>query len=94
MMYSKYEIGSRIQELRIARGLTQEALAEELDLSTVFIAKIEIGAKGCSIESLVKIAELFAVSLDFLVMGKRQCYSIADDLDKVLGILSEMRQKI
>lgn len=42
-MSLKKNFGARIQKLRQARGLTQEQLAEKMNKSTGAIAKIEVG---------------------------------------------------
>jgi len=59
MYYDITEIGRRIQRLRRAKGLTQERLAEELNISVVHLAKIENGKRGCSLDILVDIAASF-----------------------------------
>lgn len=43
MHYNALNTGKRIQKLRKDKGLTQEQLAERLNLSTVHMAKIETG---------------------------------------------------
>ena len=47
MIYDTLEIGRRIQKLRREKGLTQEQLAERLNVSTVHLAKIETGKCWC-----------------------------------------------
>ena len=46
MSYDTLETGRRIQKLRREKGLTQEQLAERLNVSTVHLAKIETGKRG------------------------------------------------
>ena len=46
MIYDTLEIGRRIQKLRREKGLTQEQLAERLNVSTVHLAKIETDRKS------------------------------------------------
>ena len=70
MYYDVYESGKRIQELRKSHGLTQEQLAEKLNISTVHLAKIEIGGRSCSLDILISIASFFKASLDYIVLGK------------------------
>lgn len=64
------EIGKRVQVLRIAKGHTQQELAEELGLSMNMIAKVESGLRIPSIDTFVIMAEFFETSLDFIVLGK------------------------
>ena len=70
MIYDTLEIGRRIQKLRREKGLTQEQLAERLNVSTVHLAKIETGKRGCSLDILLDFASFFNASLDYLVLGK------------------------
>ena len=50
-------LGKRVRELRKARLLTQEELAELADLHPTFIGGIERGEKNLSIQSLLRIAD-------------------------------------
>jgi len=60
-------LGARIQQQRQQRGLSQQGAAEKLDLSTSFFSRVERGEKVASLETLIKIANLFGFSLDFLL---------------------------
>lgn len=70
MYYDAALTGKRIQKLRKSQGLTQEQLAEELNISAVHMSKIEIGKRSCSLDVLAEIAVFFGASLDYLVLGK------------------------
>jgi transcriptional regulator with XRE-family HTH domain len=60
-------LGSKIRQLRKENNLTQEALAEEIDLSYTYIGQVERGARGINLPNLIKIANRFGVSLDYLL---------------------------
>ena len=62
-------LGERIVALRRQRGLSQDALAEALGVSRQSVSKWETDASVPDLERLVKLSELFAVSLDELVKG-------------------------
>jgi transcriptional regulator with XRE-family HTH domain len=49
--------GRRLRELRKARGLTQEALAEAADLSGNYISDLELGLKVPSLTILVRLSD-------------------------------------
>ncbi len=49
--------GRRLRELRKARGMTQEALAEAADLSGNYISDLELGLKVPSLTILVRLSE-------------------------------------
>lgn len=56
-------IGRRVQALRRARGLSQEALAEAIDRSVDTISLVERGRAATRIETAVKLAEALGVDL-------------------------------
>lgn len=62
-------LGQRIHELRTAAGLSQEQLAERLDVSRQAISKWELDASTPDLDRLVLLSRLFGVSLDQLVSG-------------------------
>jgi len=64
-------IGSRIAELRKAKGWSQADLAKALEASRDIVGKYERNDNAPSIEMASKIADVFEVSLDYL-LGKEQ----------------------
>jgi len=63
----KMEIGSKINQLRKLSGMTQEQLAEKLNVSRQTISKWELDSSSPDLESIVKISRIFHVSLDDLL---------------------------
>lgn len=59
--------GSRLQQARKSKGLSQEDLAKELGTKGPAIGRYERDAMKPSIEAAAKLAELLDVSLDWLV---------------------------
>ena len=57
----------QIYRLRTARGLSQEGLAERLGVSRQSVSKWETGAAVPDLERLIKLCDLFGVSLDELI---------------------------
>lgn len=70
MNYDVKESGNRIRQLRMDNGFTQEYVALALSIDRSFYNRIEMGKKGCSIDLLIQLSDLFHVSLDYLVVGK------------------------
>lgn len=60
-------IGSRIAYLRDQRGLTQEELASSLGISRAALSHYEKNRREPDTETLSKVADLFAVTIDYLV---------------------------
>lgn len=63
------EIGSRVQEIREKRGLTQECFAELLDVGVQHVSKMERGVTGMSLTTLKNICQILNISADYLLMG-------------------------
>lgn len=69
-MKTKHQtIGQRIKELRELKGLTQAELGEKLFVSDKTVSKWEKDKSEPDSASLVKIAECFNVTLDYLLTG-------------------------
>jgi transcriptional regulator with XRE-family HTH domain len=60
-------IGRRIKAAREKKQLTQEQLAELVDLSTMHVSVIERGVKLPKLETLINIANVLDVSADVLL---------------------------
>ncbi len=60
-------ISVKIQQLRKSNGLSQEQLAEKLDVSRQAISKWESGVTFPDVEKIVLISELFNISTDYLL---------------------------
>lgn len=62
-------LGERIYQERTARRLSQTDLAEALEVSRQSVSKWETNASVPDLDKLVKMCELFEVSMDSLVRG-------------------------
>ena len=63
------EMGQRIKIKRKQSKITQEKLAEIIDVSPSFISEIERGTSICSLQTITKIAQALNTSLDYLIFG-------------------------
>ncbi|MFM8571867.1 MAG: helix-turn-helix domain-containing protein [Pirellula sp.] len=63
-------VGERIRKKRQELGWTQEILCSKVGLSKSFLSELESGKRNVSAENLYSIAQVFGVSLDFLMAGK------------------------
>ena len=75
------EFSEKLQELRKAKGLTQEELAEALYVSRTAISKWESGRGYPNIDSLKRIAKLFSVTIDEL-LSSDELLTIAEEDNK------------
>lgn len=69
MTYDIKKSGERIRQLRIENGYTQKALAQKLGVDWSLLSHIEAGKRGCSVDLLVQLSDLFGVILDLLILG-------------------------
>lgn len=63
-------LGERIYELRTKKGMSQGDLADALDVSRQSISKWETGASVPELDKLIKLSQLFGITLDELVLNK------------------------
>lgn len=66
------KLGERIKQNRVDKGLTQQDLAEKMNVSRPTISNWETGRSYPDLESLVEISNLFGESLDRLLKGDEQ----------------------
>jgi transcriptional regulator with XRE-family HTH domain len=64
------EVGERIRELRIERGLTQEALALRSGVTRNVLIDVEHGRRGLLFERIYDLAEALQVSAAQLLGGQ------------------------
>ena len=60
-------LGRRIKEERLKLNMTQERLAEEVNLSTSYIGQIERGERKLTLDSLINITNCLGVTVDYLL---------------------------
>lgn len=63
-------LSEKIRALRKKSGLSQDELAERLDVSRQAVSKWELGSAMPTADKLVDIADFFGVSLDYLMRGE------------------------
>lgn len=60
-------LAQRVRQLRKARGWTQERLAEESGLHRTYIGGVERTLRGCSLDTLSRLARGFGISISELL---------------------------
>ncbi len=87
-------IEERICKFRESCGLSQLELAEKLDVSRQAISKWETGASVPELPKLVKMAEIFEVSLDELVLGNEKAEArVMPEQAEYIKVIREEPQK-
>lgn len=82
------EMGRRISQQRRALGLTQEELAERIDVSTQMISNLETGKKAIRPENLSKICRVLDISADYILTGAERT-TPADPIYRKLSAFSD-----
>lgn len=67
------KIGETLRELRKQKGISQETLAEYMNLSVQAISKWECGQSYPDITFLPVLAEYYQVRIDYLLTGEKCC---------------------
>lgn len=62
-------IGQRIKEARKGKGWSQEKLSEELDVTVVYISRVERGSTQINLKRLVQIGNILNASIEYLIGG-------------------------
>ncbi|WP_373231302.1 helix-turn-helix domain-containing protein [Cohnella sp.] len=71
-------IGNRIALLRDKRGWTQETLASSLGISRAALSHYEKNRREPDTETLTKVADLFSVTIDYLVGRTNEPNTVLD----------------
>ncbi len=81
----RHRLGARIRALRDARGLTQEVVADRIEVTPKYVSQLECGQRSPSWETLVAIAHHgFQIRLAALMFG------IDEDVGAEIQDLSDM----
>ncbi len=86
-----YAFGNFIRELRLEKGLSQAQLGEACGVSNKAVSKWENGASKPSMDTLRRLADLFGVTTEELLAGRRRAPTeSADDFERVMAVRSEI----
>ena len=83
------EIGVRINARRKELGLTQEELADRMEVSIQMISNVELGKKAIRPENLIKLCNALNVSADYVLRGNRADFEVLGFMEKYLQLSDE-----
>ena len=93
-------IGLKIKERRLHQGVTQEYVANLLDVNPSHISNIECGRANPSLTALVKIANILQCSVDYFI-GSEYTFKGSDEdtlddqiMDKIKYFDPVKKQKV
>jgi Zn-dependent peptidase ImmA (M78 family)/DNA-binding XRE family transcriptional regulator len=79
-------LGGRLQEARKARGLTQQAVAEEMDIARTTVVAIEKGERRVTPHELIKMAALYGRGVSDFVSRQFVVEAFAPQFRAALGV--------
>ena len=88
-------VGKRIKMMRLAKGMKQKQLAEQLKISQANMSNIESGRCAVTIDHLVILREIFACSMnDFFVDLEKSAYESSKrgyTVEDLLNIVAKIK---
>lgn len=89
-------IGRRIREARIEQKITQEQLADKLEVSVAFMSRVETGKSHANLKRLTQIAEILKVSPGYLLTGSNVTSKdyLKEDFRMILEKCTPEQQKL
>lgn len=90
------DMAKRLRQLRLDKGVSQEELAKWLSVSRTSYTKYETGAYEPSIETLIKLAGYYGVSVDYIIGYSDSCITYehcTDDEQNIIALYRRYRNK-
>lgn len=81
--------GAFLKELRKERGLTQEQLAERLNVSARTVSRWETGTNMPDLSVLVEISDLYEVDIREIISGERKSGNMDEEMKDTLKQVAE-----
>lgn len=85
--------GERLRELREESEMTQEQLGKLLNITKQAISNYEKGENEPTLDTLVKMADIFNVSLDYLLCRTNQRVNLHIENEILLNTLNDKYKK-
>ncbi len=89
-------IGERLKQARLSKNLTQENLAEQLDVSVAFLSRVERGHSHLNLNRLAQVCKLLDVSEGYILSGSSEDSKsyLDEDFKKILDKCSPEKQRL
>ena len=85
---NQVKIGEFLRELRKGKGLTQEQLAEQFNISRRSVSRWETGSNMPDVGLLIEIADFFEVDIREIIDGQRK----SENMDKEKETLKKVAE--
>lgn len=89
-------IGERLKKARIDKNMTQEKLAEQIDVSVAFLSRVERGTSHINLKRSTQICEILGVSEGSILNGvsSNSDNYLASEFNNILNSVSSDKQKL
>ena len=89
-------IGVRLKQARINKKITQEELAEKLDVSIAFLSRIERGSSHISLKRLSQICDILGITEGSILNGSSNNSNtyLVSEFDDILKNATPEKQKL
>lgn len=89
-------IGERLKKARTDKKLTQEKLAEQLDVSIAFLSRIERGNSHISLKRLTEVCDILDVSEGYILNGASSTSGnyLTSEFNEILNHATPEKQKL
>ena len=90
------KVGMKITKYRKEQNLTQEELADKIDVSVAFMSRVERGTSQINLRRLTQIAEILKVSPGYLLTGSNVASKeyLKEDFREVLEKCTPEQQRL
>ena len=89
-------VGQRLRKARLVKEMTQENLAEKLDVSVAFLSRIERGLSHINLKRLSQICSILDVSEGYILNGTSSSSEqyLISEFNELLSNCSAEKQKL
>lgn len=85
----KKDMGKRLSVYRKSLHLTQEQVAEMLDISLKHYSELERGVTGISVDGLISLSDKLGINIDYLLKGSEITTSIPKEFEELYDTFTE-----
>ena len=89
-------IGERLKKARTDKKLTQEKLAEQLDVSIAFLSRIERGNSHISLKRLSEVCDILGVTEGYILNGASSTSNnyLTSEFNEIINHTTPAKQKL
>jgi len=88
-------ISKKVKKARNDKKITQEKLAEELDVTVSYISQVESGKKKFNLERIVEVSKILEKPIDYFVEGyESESSNTIEEINKLLLKMSNNKQEL